>query len=543
MSTILSFIIALSVSTLALPVLIRNAATWRLLDIPDARKLHVGLIPRVGGIAIVLATLLSTLIWSIRDGSSMALLIGALVIALFGLLDDRNNLDYRIKFGGQIIGAVIVVAAGIQLHDVPFIPDALLPPAVLAVLTVIFLLATTNAFNLVDGLDGLAAGCGGLSLAAIAALSLAVAADDGILLVAAAALGGILGFLRYNTHPALVYMGDAGSQFIGFTIGALALLLLAHGDNNLSPSLILPILGLPVIDTAMVMAIRLKNGHSPFSPDRNHIHYQLLSIGLKHHQAVSVIYLMQAALVSSAILLREQSDAAILGIYGAIVSTGFMVYGIARALQNVRTTLPRAKIDATGTAQRNPRLSQMRRYLLGYIGWCLVLYLVGGAFAADAVSLDISVLAFCCASLTAVQLIWPRLTIPIVRLCTYVAAIYVSYLNSTSMVSGSLNSIMFYIWLGSVAVAILLMTLLAPRNRFELSTQDLLALLMVLGIVALPIAGFDRSLIAVTAICAITFIYACEALLSLAPAKARRIGLIATASLLTITTLHFTGIP
>src|SRR5688572_19580406 len=125
MSTILSFIVALSVSTLALPVLIRNAATWRLLDMPDARKLHVGLVPRVGGIAIVLATLLSALIWSIPDASSIALLLGALVIALFGLLDDRNNLDYRIKFGGQIIGAVILVAAGIQLHDVPFIPDVL----------------------------------------------------------------------------------------------------------------------------------------------------------------------------------------------------------------------------------------------------------------------------------------------------------------------------------------------------------------------------------------------------------------------------------
>ena len=543
MSTILSFIVALSVSTLALPVLIRNAATWRLLDMPDARKLHVGLVPRVGGIAIVLATLLSALIWSIPDASSIALLLGALVIALFGLLDDRNNLDYRIKFGGQIIGAVILVAAGIQLHDVPFIPDVLLPPAILAVLTVIFLLATTNAFNLVDGLDGLAAGCGGLTLAAIAALSLAVTADDEILLITAAALGGILGFLRYNTHPALVYMGDAGSQFIGFTIGALALLLLERSGGNLSASLIFPLLGLPVIDTIMVMAIRLKEGRSPFSPDRNHIHYQLLSIGLKHHQAVAAIYLMQAALVSSAILLRAQSDAMVLGVYGAIVSAGFIVYGIARALRDARAALPHAKTDPTGSRRQDLRLAQMRGYLLGYIGWCLVLYLIVGAFAADVVSLDISVLAFCCACLAAAQLIWPALTIPIVRLCTYVAAIYVSYLNSTSMASGSLNSIIFYIWLGSVALAILLMTLLAPRNRFALSTQDLLALLMVLGVVVLPIAGFDRSLIAVTAVCAMTFIYACEALLSLAPAKAGRIGLVATASLLTITALHFTGMP
>ena len=125
------------------------------------------------------------------------------------------------KFAAQIIAAMIVVAFGIRTANAALLRGrghalAMIP------LTILFLLASTNAFNLLDGLDGLAAGCGILSLATISVLALTSIEGGSVVFIAAAALGGILGFLRYNTHPAIVYMGDAGSQFLGFAIGALA---------------------------------------------------------------------------------------------------------------------------------------------------------------------------------------------------------------------------------------------------------------------------------------------------------------------------------
>src|SRR5690606_24089462 len=124
-------------------------------------------------------------------------------------------------------------------------------------ITILILLGATNAFNLLDGLDGLAAGCASLSLLAIAALALITTTEVDLLIVVLALLGGILGFLRYNTHPAIVYMGDAGSQFLGFVIGILAVILVDSSGGELRPALILPLMGLPVIDTGMVMLLRI----------------------------------------------------------------------------------------------------------------------------------------------------------------------------------------------------------------------------------------------------------------------------------------------
>lgn len=540
MDMILSFILALSLSTLALPALIRHAGAWRLMDVPDARKCHVGLIPRVGGIAIALSTLLSALIWSIGDGPLIGFLIGALIIALFGLLDDRSNLDFRSKFGGQLVGALIACGFGVQLRQLPFIPAEFLPPVILFAATLVFLLATTNAFNLLDGLDGLAAGCGSLSLAAIAALALISAEDAGIMVVAAAALGATLGFLRYNTHPAIVYMGDAGSQFLGFSIGVLSLLLVERSNGALSVAVILPILGLPVIDTAMVMVLRLRSGKSPFAPDRNHIHHKLLSIGLKHHQAVAAIYMVQAAAVSSAILLRHQSDVVILGVYGAICGAAVAGYLLLRHLRHAAVAQPPS--DVAGTEQpvapRGRWVGRLRRNLIRYIECSVVLYLIGGAMTIDAVAADVSIIALCCAGIAASYIVWPQLTMPMVRLATYLAVIYMSYLSANALADSWLRSTPFYAWLISVALAVGLVMALTPRNRFELSTQDLLAILVVLGIVILSVMSTDTSLVASIAVRALIIAYACELLINLRATQVRRMGLVAILSLLAIASLH-----
>ena len=121
-------------------------------------------------------------------------------------------------------------------------------------------------------------------------------------------MGSIIGFLRYNTHPAQVFMGDCGSQFLGFTVGVLVVILTQNTNPALSPSMTLLILGLPIIDTFIVMGQRVWEGRSPFSPDRNHIHHKLLNIGFDHYEAVVIIYALQAALVTVAFWTRYESD-------------------------------------------------------------------------------------------------------------------------------------------------------------------------------------------------------------------------------------------
>jgi UDP-GlcNAc:undecaprenyl-phosphate/decaprenyl-phosphate GlcNAc-1-phosphate transferase len=543
MAMMLSFILALSLSTLALPMLIKHAAAWGLLDAPDARKHHVGLVPRVGGLAIAMGTLLSAAIWSFGDSAYVGFLIGSLVIVLFGLLDDRSNLDYRLKFAGQIVAALIVVGFGIRLTALPFVGVEIVP-AILIPLTVVFLLASTNAFNLLDGLDGLAAGCGILSLAAIGVLALTSPEGGSVIFIAAAALGGILGFLRYNTHPAIVYMGDAGSQFLGFAIGALAILLIEGSGGQLSPALALPMLGLPVIDTALVIATRIREGRSPFSPDRNHIHHRLLARGLSHREAVAAIYLAQTMLVVSALILRNQSDLVIVSVYAAVcLVCGSGYFLLRRRTAPAAPSSPAADIasDSQAAHRNSSRVEFLRVWLVRYIAASLIAYLLAGAVILDSATIDIGIIALACAALAVVLGFWSRMTMISARLTSYLAVISVSYLSALAPDLAWVSSIYFYVWLASIALAMALVMASRARNLFNPSPQDLLTVLVVLAIVALPAVITDQSLIASSAVRALVFLYACEVLIMVRPRRAFVLGFIGATSLVLLAMFH--GIP
>lgn len=310
-----TFLLATFVTMALIPPLMRAAGPLRFVDLPDPRKLHSSPVPRVGGIAMVAGTLLPLLLWLPFDRAAVALLAGIAVILCFGVWDDREDLDYRVKFLGQLLAISVVVGyGGVVIHSLPFMGNAPLAPYVAVPLTVFALLGITNAINLADGLDGLAGGTMLLSVGAIGML--AYTADNAaVALTAVAVIGSILGFLRFNTHPARVFMGDGGSQFLGFTAGVLAIQLTQGEGAALSPALPLLLLGLPILDTLLVMAQRVYEGRSPFSADRNHVHHKLLSIGFDHYEAVSLIYMVQAGLVAGAYLLRYQSDVLIVLLY------------------------------------------------------------------------------------------------------------------------------------------------------------------------------------------------------------------------------------
>jgi UDP-GlcNAc:undecaprenyl-phosphate GlcNAc-1-phosphate transferase len=286
-----------------------------MLDNPDARKVHTTPIPRVGGVGIVVGALIPILLWSSLDEVMRAYLFGSLVLLVFGMWDDSRNLNPYLKFIGQIVAAsAVVFYADIYIASLPFMDMEPLPAHIAKPFTVFAIVGMINALNVSDGLDGLAGGLSILSLSCIAYMAY-LAEGLGVIAVVAATLGGILGFLRYNTYPARVFMGDTGSQFLGFTLGFLAVYFTQNVNPAVSPSLALLFLGFPIIDILAVIAQRIHYRISPFAATKHHLHHRLLDLGFDHYEAVVIIYLVQGLFVVSAVPLSYESDWLIMSLY------------------------------------------------------------------------------------------------------------------------------------------------------------------------------------------------------------------------------------
>lgn len=321
-----SFLGSLIICMALIPLLSTSASRLSFIDSPRERHVHCEPMAKVGGIAFAFATFIAVLVWAPKDSFILFSLTGGAVILFFGIWDDRVGLHYRVKFAGQMVAATIAISLiGVRLSSVPFFDEGALPSWVALPLTLIVIVAVTNAVNLSDGLDGLA---GGLSLISFTGLAfLAYQINEPLLvLLMVSILGGLLGFLRFNTYPARVFMGDAGSQFLGYYLAVATLLLTDESRAAYSPLLALFIWGVPLLDTIGVMGQRLMEGRSPFVGDRNHLHHKLLSFGLSHGQAVSVIYLVHGLMVSCAYLLRWHSDMLLLGTYLLFVVAVLFVF-------------------------------------------------------------------------------------------------------------------------------------------------------------------------------------------------------------------------
>ena len=316
MTFLSALLLALFITVTLIPLLKTAALRHNAVDMPGARKVHLHPIPRVGGVAMAAGILLPVLFWAPLDGFGRALLSGSAVIVIFGLLDDVIDLGYNRKFLGQILAALCVILFGdLQVRSLGTLlpPGTFLPPLVSIPLTCFLIVAAANAINLSDGLDGLAGGISLLMFVCIGAISyphnlwLAV-------FVSVAVAGAIFGFLRYNTHPAVIFMGDTGSQLLGFLAMCLSIWI-SQGVEALSVMLPLVLLGFPLIDTLVVMTERILRGDSPFKADQNHLHHKLMRQGLYHSEAVVAIYLHQIVLVSAAFFLRYQPDGFLLGFF------------------------------------------------------------------------------------------------------------------------------------------------------------------------------------------------------------------------------------
>ena len=329
MNLLLAFVIAAGLSAALIPPATRLASRLGMLDHPTNRKVHLVPTPRTGGWGIVVGALVPLLYSLSVDPLLLSFLIGAVVLFNFGLWDDAANLNHRLKFVGQIVAAAGVVFWGdLYVTRVPFMGE--LPELYARPFSVFALVGVINAVNHSDGLDGLAGGECMLSLAAILALLLpAVGAADPMALLACTTLGSTLAFLRYNRHPARVFMGDTGSQFLGFTLGVLIIYLIQIAERQVAPTAALLLIGMPVFDILVTLALRIRCGMSWFAGSRNHIHHRLLDRGFGHHGAVGVLYGMQALLVTVAYLLHQQSDGVLLGCYVLICGGGLSALVIA----------------------------------------------------------------------------------------------------------------------------------------------------------------------------------------------------------------------
>ena len=308
--------------TIALvPVFKPIAVRWQLVDLPGERKVHTQAMPRCGGIAMAIGAFIPVLFWNPKEPLVQAWLAGALILVAFGLVDDFRGLSAKWKFLGQIAAALVVIFwGGVKIRTLGTLApdDFLLPGCVSIPLTLLAIVGVTNAINLADGLDGLAGGICLLIFTCIGYLAY-IEGDTVNGLVALALVGAIFGFLRYNTFPATVFMGDTGSQLLGFSAVTLSLDL-TQGNTALSPVLPLILLGIPVLDTLTVMATRIVRGRSPFMADRNHFHHNLMALGLRHTESVTLIYAGQTALVFAAFMLRFYSDWLLL--------TGYLVFSV-----------------------------------------------------------------------------------------------------------------------------------------------------------------------------------------------------------------------
>jgi len=334
---LVAFLIALATT----PIIIWFARRRKKgMDHPDPRKIHSADVPRIGGIAIIIATLGATIaVMLLRNviGAAFrkdltriaAMLAAASLIATVGLLDDIRGLRARFKFLAQALAATALCALGIRIDAVPLPGLFTLHLAWLAwPLTILWIVGITNAVNLIDGLDGLAAGICAVACAVTGIFAL-LTNQNIMATLMAALLGSLLGFLRYNFNPARIFMGDCGTYFLGFTLATASVLCATKASTIVGLALPALALGVPIFDTLLSIVRRFLERRSIFSPDRGHIHHRLYDMGLRQRHVVILLYLATALAAALGMFMLLTRDARQIIIFASILILIALVFRLA----------------------------------------------------------------------------------------------------------------------------------------------------------------------------------------------------------------------
>lgn len=341
----LTFTLAFLLSLYGVPLARRAALKYGIVDSPDGRLKHQREpVPYLGGLAIYLAFLVSlALTFEFRQDVLGIVLAGTLVVML-GLIDDFGVLSPGTKLLGQLLAVFVLIKSGIRVEI------AALPDWLALVLTVIWMLSIINAFNLLDIMDGLAAGVGLVSAAFLLVVAL-LNGDQTLAFMLTALAGSLLGFLRYNFHPATIYMGDTGAMFLGLMLGAMSMIGQYNGGHQWSLLSPVFILGIPLYDTLFVIYIRILRGLPVFLGSPDHMALRLRHWGMTVPQVVILSYLATAAtgVIGLAVMAVSETTALLL--------VGVTVTGMGTAtliLKRVDMTVP-AKVPLPETAVQDVR--------------------------------------------------------------------------------------------------------------------------------------------------------------------------------------------
>ena len=321
------------------PVVRRFVLRHDIVDRPEARRVNKAPIPRAGGLAVAAAFLLVAAGFVALNGAAgwvpvplnlqppatdlTALFLGGAVAAILGAIDDLFDLRARWQLLGQLALAVLAIALGITIDFIanPFGGGVIRFEGAFAIgFTIFWIVGMINSINWIDGLDGLSSGITLIAAVTLGLISLTTQVGQPLIAVLCFALAGaLLGFLRWNFHPASIFLGSSGVQFVGFTLAVLSIL----GSGKVA--VVLLVLGVPIIDTFWIIVRRLREGRSPFSADRSHIHHRLLDLGLSHRSTVLVIYGICVVLGLIALLLSEVNQ--LYAFLGVFVLSGLILFG------------------------------------------------------------------------------------------------------------------------------------------------------------------------------------------------------------------------
>jgi UDP-GlcNAc:undecaprenyl-phosphate GlcNAc-1-phosphate transferase len=509
-----SFVISFFVAVVLVPPLREYSGRLQLLDIPDTRKIHAVAVPRCGGIGIAAGALIPVLLWGTLDPAMQAYLVGAAIIIAFGLWDDFRPLNFKWKLVGQVAAAMTVMQGGVLIEHVPLLGIERAPHWLAYPITAVFLIGVTNAINLIDGLDGLAGGCMLLTLSAFAVLAYGTNCPNPVL-IALASMGALFGFLRYNTYPASVFMGDGGSQFLGFTAGVLSVLMVGECQATPNLGVVLLALGLPVLDTALVIFERIAAGRSPFSPDKNHMHHKLMAMGLRHHEVVALAYLTQGCMIGAAFLLRDAAEWMLLvGLFAVVVG---VLVGLRVAVASGWKM--REEIGAGEFVERRNLWLRQRSWLPNCsnagVRFAVAGFLVLGALTPGTVPVDVSVLAIAMAVFAAAAMIFfSARSALIVKISVYVAIAAVADIVASWKEANEVLAWVVDLYLFALAAVLIVAVRVTRRELFQLTPQDVLIILLTLFVPTVFAATLSHYHIGKLLVMLVALFYASEFVLA-----------------------------
>lgn len=297
------FLISLFASLFVTPIIRRLAQRFGWLDVPsDDRRVHAVPVPRLGGVAVFGSVMLALAVLPLLDnlvtrsllgqwGGVVAVLASSTLVFLFGVYDDLTGASAKWKFVAQGVAAVLLYYLGgrVEAVTIPFVGSFALPPVLGFGVTLVWVVGISNAFNLIDGLDGLATGASLFAALVMLGVSL-VNGHTLVTVVSIALVGALIGFLRYNFNPASIFLGDSGALFIGFLLAALSVTGTQKASTVVAVAIPLMAFALPVIDTGFTLARRFVSGKPLFEGDREHIHHKLLERGWSQRRVAFALY-------------------------------------------------------------------------------------------------------------------------------------------------------------------------------------------------------------------------------------------------------------